>query len=201
MLIVYGVTCFLVLQTRWTPDHIHNTIWTAIVAEQLPCAREVGNAKDRYAIFVLQGLNVVEYISQKISKICSLFLLQGGTITYIGWNIMQHIFITRHGWFNYCDRIQTQKLSPHGKNWLDGIVLQYNRTGEELATTYELKNSEVSDIMCWQPLYLLNGQMDKRKKYPSTTWTWNTGYSLRLTVVSRVAKKNAHMMTTKSINA
>ena len=35
--------------------HIYNAIWSAAVREELQCAREVGNAKDGYTIFVLQG--------------------------------------------------------------------------------------------------------------------------------------------------
>ena len=33
--------------------HVYNDIWTATVGEELECAREVGNAKDRYAVSVL----------------------------------------------------------------------------------------------------------------------------------------------------
>ena len=36
------------------------------------CAQEVGNARDRYAILVLRGSNVVGPLSQKISRISSL---------------------------------------------------------------------------------------------------------------------------------
>ena len=39
--------------------HIYNGCWSAIVGEKLQCAKEVGNAKDRYAISVLQGPDVV----------------------------------------------------------------------------------------------------------------------------------------------
>ena len=63
--------------------HVYNAVWSAIVGEELPCTREVGNAKDRYAVSVLQGLNIVGHLPQKISRICSLFILRGGTITCI----------------------------------------------------------------------------------------------------------------------
>ena len=45
--------------------------------------REVGNARDKYAISVLRGSNAVGHLPQKISRICSLFILRGGTITCI----------------------------------------------------------------------------------------------------------------------
>jgi len=53
------------------------------VGEELPCAREVGNAKDRYAVSVLRDLHVVGHLPQNISRICSLFILRCGTITCI----------------------------------------------------------------------------------------------------------------------
>ena len=55
--------------------HIYNAIWSAIVKEELPCTRDVGNAKGRYAISVLRGSNVVGHLPQKICRICSLFIL------------------------------------------------------------------------------------------------------------------------------
>ena len=33
--------------------HIYNAIWSVAIREELQCAREVGNAKDRYTISVL----------------------------------------------------------------------------------------------------------------------------------------------------
>ena len=61
--------------------HVYNDIWTAIVGEELECAREVGNAKDRYVVSVLRGSDIVGHLPQKISRVCSLFLLRGGTIS------------------------------------------------------------------------------------------------------------------------
>ena len=60
--------------------HVYNDIWTAIV-EELEYSREVGNAKDRYAVSILRGSDIVGHLPQKISKVCSLFLLRGGTIS------------------------------------------------------------------------------------------------------------------------
>jgi len=78
-------------QLLYTRVSCINVIWTAIVGEELPCAREVGNAKGRYAISVLQDSHVVEHLSQKISRVCSLFILQGGTITCI---------VSGHCWYS-----------------------------------------------------------------------------------------------------
>ena len=65
--------------------------------------KEVGNVKDRYAISILQGPDVVVgHLPQKISRIST----NGGS-----WNITQFIFIIlqiSHG-FNYCKSIQPQK--------------------------------------------------------------------------------------------
>ena len=55
--------------------HVYNDIWTTIVGEELECAREVGNAKDRYAVSILRGSDIVGHLPQKISRVCSLFLL------------------------------------------------------------------------------------------------------------------------------
>ena len=65
--------------------HIYNGRWSsAIVGEKLQCAKEVGNVKNRYAISVLQGPDVVGHLPQKISTI----------ITSSSCNIMLHVLIT-----------------------------------------------------------------------------------------------------------
>ena len=52
-------------------EHVDNAIWSATVREKLQCAREVQNAKDGYAISVLQVSVVVGHLPQKISTIIS----------------------------------------------------------------------------------------------------------------------------------
>ena len=49
--------------------HIYNAIWSGTVGEELQCAREIENVKDRYAISILKGSDVVGYLPQNISRI------------------------------------------------------------------------------------------------------------------------------------
>ena len=44
-------------------------IWNETVEEELQCARQLENAKVKYAISVLQGSGVVDHLTQKISQI------------------------------------------------------------------------------------------------------------------------------------
>ena len=48
--------------------------------EELPCKRETGNDKDRYAVAVMRGDTIVGHVPRKISAACSLFLRRNGTI-------------------------------------------------------------------------------------------------------------------------
>ena len=59
------------LDRRRSGYHVYNDIWMAIVGEELECAREVSNAKDRYAVSILQGLDIVSHLSQNISRVCT----------------------------------------------------------------------------------------------------------------------------------
>ena len=61
--------------------HIYKEKWTAAVGEMLCCAREVGNVLDRYAVSVLKDGDIVGHLPRKISKVCSLFLRRGGSIS------------------------------------------------------------------------------------------------------------------------
>ena len=63
--------------------HIYNSNWGAIAREELQWVREIGNMKDRYPISVLRHSDVVGHLPQKISRLCSLFILRDGTITCI----------------------------------------------------------------------------------------------------------------------
>ena len=64
--------------------HIYGEIWTTVLNEQLSCEREIGNVVDRYVYAVAAkndlGITVV-HVPQKISRICSILLMGGGTIT------------------------------------------------------------------------------------------------------------------------
>ena len=61
--------------------HIYNEKWTAVIGEILCCARETGNVLDRYAVGVLKDGDIVGHLPKKLSKICSLFLRRGGSIS------------------------------------------------------------------------------------------------------------------------
>ena len=62
--------------------HVYGEIWTAVLNEQLSCKREIGNVVDRYAVVAKNDLGItVGHVPQKISRICSIFLMGGGTIT------------------------------------------------------------------------------------------------------------------------
>ena len=47
--------------------HVYHDIWTAVVGEELPCAREATNTKDRYAVGVLKDDTIVGHLPKNIS--------------------------------------------------------------------------------------------------------------------------------------
>ena len=62
--------------------HVYGEIWTAILGEQLFGECEIGNIEDRYAVAVKNDSGItVGHLPQKISRISSIFLMGGGTIT------------------------------------------------------------------------------------------------------------------------
>ena len=61
--------------------HVYKEIWTAVIGETLSCTREPDNANDRYAVAVLKDGMIIGHLPRKISKVCSLFLRRGGSIT------------------------------------------------------------------------------------------------------------------------
>ena len=60
--------------------HVYQEIWHAALGEQLSCKREPGNRKDPFAVAVVRALVTVGHLPKKISSVCSMFLLRGGTI-------------------------------------------------------------------------------------------------------------------------
>ena len=50
------------------------------MGEQLPCRREIGNNKDRYAVAILRDRTTVGHVPRKISAACALFLQREGSI-------------------------------------------------------------------------------------------------------------------------
>ena len=64
--------------------HVYSTIWTPVLGELLSCKRELGNAKDQYAVVVcrVDGI-VIGHIPRKVSFLCAIFIRRGGTIQCI----------------------------------------------------------------------------------------------------------------------
>ncbi len=52
------------------------------VGEVLNCGREPTNDKDRYAVAVVKDGTIVGHLPKRISLVCSLFLLRGGSILW-----------------------------------------------------------------------------------------------------------------------
>ena len=61
--------------------HVYGKIWSATIGEKLVCKRQISNVIDRYAVSVVKDDVIVGHLPKKISKICSLFLRRGGSIT------------------------------------------------------------------------------------------------------------------------
>ncbi len=61
--------------------HVYKSIWDAIVGETLCCKRERDNDSDRYAVAVLHNDVIVGHLPRKYSRVCSLFLNNGGSIS------------------------------------------------------------------------------------------------------------------------
>ena len=63
--------------------HVYKDIWEAAVGESLTCERETNNPRDRYAVAVKKSETVIGHLPRKVARLCSLFLLRGGTIDCI----------------------------------------------------------------------------------------------------------------------
>ena len=70
--------------------HEYRAIWTAAIGESLCCIREPTNTIDRYAVAVIRSGLVVGHLPKKISRVCSLFLMRGGTIYCIVTNTRRY---------------------------------------------------------------------------------------------------------------
>ena len=57
--------------------HVYKDIWSAVVGEEFPCMKEVGNTLDPFAVAMMKGDTVIGHVLRKISSICSLFLRRG----------------------------------------------------------------------------------------------------------------------------
>ena len=64
--------------------HVYNEIWTAVFGERLFTERELHNVVDRYAVAVTKDSGeTVGHLPRKISRLCSMFIEQGGDITCV----------------------------------------------------------------------------------------------------------------------
>ena len=60
--------------------HEYQSIWSAVIREELPCRIELSNPHDLFAIAICKSDVVVGHVPRRISSICSSFLQRGGTI-------------------------------------------------------------------------------------------------------------------------
>ena len=60
--------------------YVYCNVWEVAIGEVLDCEREPGNAKDWYPVAVKKDATVIGHLPRKISRVCSLFLSQGGSV-------------------------------------------------------------------------------------------------------------------------
>ena len=61
--------------------YVYKDIWEAVLDEEVPCQKELGNLADPFAVAVIRDGVVVGHVPKKISSVCSLFLQRNGSIT------------------------------------------------------------------------------------------------------------------------
>jgi len=60
--------------------HEYQAIWEPTHGEELQCSRETDNPNDPYAVSVTRGGEVVGHVPHKISRMCAVFIRNGGRI-------------------------------------------------------------------------------------------------------------------------
>ena len=60
--------------------HVYQSVWCAVVGDQLSCAREPGNCRDTFAVAIIKEGVTVGHVPRNISPVCSIFLRRGGMI-------------------------------------------------------------------------------------------------------------------------
>ena len=60
--------------------HEYQAIWEPMHGEELDYSREIGNPNDPYAVSVTKGGEVLGHIPHKISRMCAVFIRNGGRI-------------------------------------------------------------------------------------------------------------------------
>ena len=63
--------------------HVYQSVWMPVLGEELICHREPFNSVDRYAVCVKKDDSIIGHLPKNISRICSLFLRRGGSISCI----------------------------------------------------------------------------------------------------------------------
>ena len=58
--------------------HAHKDIWDAAIGEVLACERESHNVEDCYVVAIKKIEGIIEHLPQNLSRVCSLFIRQGG---------------------------------------------------------------------------------------------------------------------------
>ena len=58
--------------------HVYKEVWDALVGEELPCRRDLGNPQDPFAVAMVRAPSgTVGHVVRKISSVCSIFLRCG----------------------------------------------------------------------------------------------------------------------------
>ena len=60
--------------------HVYQDTWTPVIDEKLVCRREDSNPRERYAVAVLKGEEIVGHVPRYMSIACSLFMRRGGSV-------------------------------------------------------------------------------------------------------------------------
>ena len=60
--------------------HQYQSIWSAVVGEELPCRIELSNLHNLFTVAICKSNIVVGHVPKRISSICSSFLRRGGSI-------------------------------------------------------------------------------------------------------------------------
>ena len=113
--------------------HIYRDIWTPALDKTLECEQQTGNPHDRYAVSTIRQGAIVGHVPKKISRLCSLFLGRGGSITATITGVRQRSYDLPQGGLEIpC------KLFFRGSEKLVGTVQQF---------VCELQLDQLDDIL------------------------------------------------------
>ena len=77
---LYFIMSYVRLSSCIHGFHKYQAIWEPTHGEELDCCREIGNTSDPYAVSVMKGREVVGHVPCKISRMCAVFMRNGGSI-------------------------------------------------------------------------------------------------------------------------